>query len=461
MTAPIGEAAGSRREVVSLNRRLLVVAAVVLVAFLGLTGSILDNAFRQSLEQAQQDRLQGTLYTILAAADLTASGLRLPHALPDSRLSTPGSGLYARVIDEHGEIWRSPSLLGLPWEPEQRLAPGDTRFQRELAGDQPIYTLAYGLSWEDAGGKEWTLTVHVAEDLTSYQAQLSAFRRSLWGWLGAASAVLLATQLLVLRWSLLPLRRVAADLRAIEEGRAELLHGRYPAEILGLTQGLNALLSSERRRARRYQETLANLAHSLKTPLAVLRGALDRLPEAPPEALEQIARIDAAVDYQLRRAAAAAPETLAAPLPVKPVLERLLQTLRKAYPDKTLDCELRSSGEPVFYGSEGDLMELLGNLLDNAFKWGRQRLRVSITPLAAGPGGRRGLRLEVEDDGPGIRPEQAQLVLERGRRADEQVPGHGIGLAVVAELVSAFQGTIAVDRGELGGALFRIELPAA
>jgi len=447
------------REVVSLNRRLLLMAGLVLLAFLGMTGAILDHAFRQSLEQAQKDRLQGTLYTILAAADLSARGLRLPDTLPESRLGTPGAGLYALILDKNGETWRSPSLLGVPWAPTEQLAPGDTEFGRSVVGGLPLYALAYGLSWEDARGNESTFTVHVAEDAATYQAQLSAFRRSLWGWLGAAAAVLLAAQLLVLRWSLLPLRRVAADLKAIEEGRAELLEGRYPAEIAGLTHGLNTLLKSERRRARRYQETLANLAHSLKTPLAVLRGALDRMPSVPPEALEQISRIDAAVDYQLKRAAASAPETLAAPLTVRPVLERLLRTFAKAYSDKPLRTDVRCAGEPVFYGSEGDLMELLGNLLDNAHKWGRQHVRVTLATLPAGPAGRRGLALHVEDDGPGVKPEQAQAVLRRGGRADEQVPGHGIGLAVVAELVHAFRGRLAIERSELGGARFRIELP--
>lgn len=444
---------------ISLNRRLLIVASLVLLAFLGATGFILDQAFRQSLEQAQKDRLQGTLYTILAAADLSARGLALPPSLPEPRLSTPGSGLYARILSAEGETWRSPSLLGVPWASDGRLPPGETRFELERAGDQAVYTMAYGLSWEDARGRQSEFTIHVAEDISTYRDQLAAFRTSLWGWLGAAAAVLLLAQLLVLRWSLRPLRAVAADLKAIEDGRADYLEGRYPAEIAGLTLGLNALLRSERSRAARYRDTLANLAHSLKTPLAVLRGSLENLPQPPPEeAMEQIERINAAVDYQLRRAAASAPDPLAAPLPVQPVLERVLRTLRKAYPDKAPEIEVAGDGEAVFYGSEGDLMELLGNLLDNGHKWARGRLRVTLESLGQGPAGRRGLRLVVEDDGPGIKPEQAQAVLRRGMRADEQVPGHGIGLAVVTELVGAHHGELKIERSELGGARFVIEL---
>lgn len=446
------------RELISLNRRLLAVASLVLLAFLGLTGAILDQAFRSSLEQAQRDRLQGTLYTLLAAGELIAGNLFVPSVLPEPRLITPGSGLYAQIQTASGTGWQSPSLLGTPWQPEFLLPPGDTRFYLDQAGGRPIYALAYGLSWEDAVGRESRLTIHVAENLQTYQAQLRAFRANLWGWLGAAALALLAVQSLVLRWSLLPLRRVARDLKAIEEGRAEYLQGRYPAEIAGLTQGLNALLKSERSRALRYRDTLSNLAHSLKTPLTVLRGSLEGQAAPPPEALEQIERIDAAIEYQLKRAASAAGGPLAAPLPVKPVLERLLRTLAKAYADKPLQVEARCSEDAVFYGHEGDLMELLGNLLDNAYKWARSQLRISVGALPARPGGRPGLSLSVEDDGPGVKPELAEAILERGRRADEAVPGHGIGLAVVAELIEAYHGRLRIDRSPLGGARFAAEL---
>lgn len=442
----------------SLNRRLLAVAGTVLLAFVGLTGAILDQAFRHSLEQAQHDRLQGTLFTILAASELSGETLRLPADLPEARLDTPGSGLYAQIVGPAGPGWRSPSLLGLPWRPTLMLAPGETQLYSERSGGERLYALAYGLSWEDAGGREARFTVHVAEDPTVYQAQLIAFRTSLWGWLGAMALALLAALLAVLRWSLRPLRRVARDLASIEQGEAEYLRGHYPAEIAGLTDGLNALLRSERGRARRYRDTLADLAHSLKTPLAVLRGALDALPSPSPDALEQIERIDAAVDYQLKRAASAGAKPLAAPLPVRPALERLLRTLTKAYPARTLALELDVDDGAVFHGDEGELLELLGNLLDNAYKWARGRIYVAAVPLAGGR--RRGLRLVVEDDGPGIPPELAQTVLERGHRADEQVPGHGIGLAVTAQIVAAHRGRLQIDTAELGGARLTVELPA-
>jgi two-component system sensor histidine kinase PhoQ len=442
------------RQLISLNRRLLYVAGAVVLVFLGVTGAVLDQAFRQSLDRAQADRLLGVVYTILAAADLGSRGLELQADLPDARLSTPASGLYAQILSPQGVVWRSPSLLGIDWQASLRLPAGETQHYQVATDAGQLHALAYGLSWEDAGGRRAEFTVHVAEDAAAYRAQLNAFRTSLWGWLGAAAVALLVAQVLVLRWSLRPLTSVARDLRAIEQGRAEYLQGRYPLEIAGLVHGLNALLRSERDRAVRYRDTLANLAHSLKTPLAVLRASLEGGAVQRNEALEQIERIDASVQYQLRRAAVGAHAPLSAPLPVEPVLARLLRSLAKAYRDKPLDVECHCAPDAVFAGSEGDLMELLGNLLDNGYKWARQRIRVTARPV----GSRAGLELVVEDDGPGIDPTQAQAVLARGVRADEHVPGHGIGLAVVTDLVASFQGSLQIDRSDLGGARFRITL---
>lgn len=449
------------RALISLNRRLLLVAGALVLLFLGVTGAILDQAFRQSLDRAQADRLLGVVYTLLAAAELRPDGLDLPADLPDARLTTPASGLYAQVLDTWRTVWTSPSVLGIGWHPKRRLPPGATDAYQASTEAGRLYALAYGLSWEDAGGRRADFTVHVAEHTDTYSAQLNAFRTSLWGWLGAAALGLLVAQMLVLRWSLRPLTAVARDLRAIEQGCAESLTGRYPLEIAGLVHALNALLKSERERAARYRDTLANLAHSLKTPLAVLRATLEGADAHGHEALEQIDRIDASIQYQLRRAAAGGRAPLRAPLPVEPTLARLLRALAKAYCDKPLAVESHCASDAVFFGAEGDLMELLGNLLDNAHKWARRRVRITVRPLAAGLTGQHGLSLQVEDDGPGIDAAQAQLVLARGVRADEQVPGHGIGLAVVAELVSGFHGRLRIDRSELGGARFRVELPGA
>lgn len=443
----------------SLSRRLLLVAAAVVLIFLGLTGTVLDQAFRQSLDRAQADRLLGVVYTMLAAAELSPDGsITLPDNLPDARLSTPSSGLYALLLGDQGPPeWRSPSLLTVDWQPDLRLPAGETRNYR--SNDGQLRALAYGLSWEDVDGKQTGFTIHVAEDSSAYNNQLTTFRTSLWNWLGAAALALLLAQILVLRWSLQPLAAAARDLRAIESGQSDYLSGRYPTEIAGLVRGLNRLLRSERERTTRYRDTLANLAHSLKTPLTILRASLEGERLSPADALEQVDRIDASIQYQLRHAAGSSAALLHPPLPVKPVLERLLRSLSKAYADKPVSVDQHCPSTAVFAGDEGDLMELLGNLLDNAYKWSCSRIRLRIDVLSDSRHSHPGLVLIVEDDGPGIEDSQANALLARGARADERMPGHGLGLAIVTDLVTRLHGQLSIDRSELGGARLRIELP--
>ncbi len=448
----------------SLRGRLLVAVSVVLAAFLGLTGLTLDEAFRDSALAAVQDRLQAQVYMLLGAADLDAfNRLALPQALPEARFSTPDSGLYADVMDSQGNLaWRSPSLLGLalPFFPAVR-NPGETQFAPlESPDGTPLFVLAFTVSWEISPNQYQLYTFRVAETQWNFREQLWIFRRALWGWLLAATGVLLAVQGLILRWSLKPLRRVAAEVKDIETGRRAELSSGYPEELLPLTTNLNALLRQSHAHLERYRNALADLAHSLKTPLAVLRGALEngaRAEDLRHTLGEQVERMNRTVDYQLQRAAASGRTALSAPLPVAPITRKILDSLAKVYADRSPRLSSEVATTTMFYGDEGDLLEILGNLADNACKWCRQWVVVRAWP--ADRDGRKELVVEVEDDGPGIPVEQAPLLLNRGQRADPAVAGHGIGLAVVRDLVEeVYYGQLDISRGTLGGALVRARL---
>lgn len=448
----------------SLSGRLLIAASVVLAAFLGLTGLALDRAFQDSALAAVQDRLQAQVYMLLGAVDMDAfDRLTLPQALPEARFSTPDSGLYADVMDAKGNlVWRSPSLLGmaLPFFPAVR-DPGDTQFAPLDAVDgAPLFLLAFTVSWEVAPNQYRLYTFRVAETQWNFLDQLWSFRRSLWGWLLAATGVLLTVQGLILRWSLNPLRRVAAEVTEIETGQRVELSSDYPDELRPLTINLNALIHQGRTLLERYRNALGDLAHSLKTPLAVLRGALDN--SASSEELrqvlgEQLERMNRTVDYQLQRAAASGRIALSVPLPVAPLARRILDSLAKVYAERALDLRCFIEKNTAFHGDEGDLFEILGNLADNACKWAHRQ--VIVRAWSAEHDGRAELVVEVEDDGPGIPVEQAPLLLNRGQRADPTVAGHGIGLAVVRDLVEeVYYGQLEIGRGMLGGALVRARL---
>jgi two-component system sensor histidine kinase PhoQ len=269
---------------------------------------------------------------------------------------------------------------------------------------------------------------------------------------------LLVTLAALLHWVLAPVRRMEREIHEVEEGTSVQLGGGYPRELSGVAGNLNALLVGERTRVQRYRDTLGNLAHSLKTPLAVMRSSLS--PGAGAETLSgEIDRMNGIIEHQLKRAAASGGALLgAAPVEIAQVASELRAALLRVYARKDLAIELAVAPGVAFIGDRGDLTEMLGNLLDNACKWCRSRVRLSAS---ADPTAQARLRLNliVEDDGPGISAADRARVLERGVRADEKVPGHGLGLAMVQDTVDLYGGVLMIDASALGGARFALRLP--
>lgn len=436
---------------ISLSARVSLSAAAVLAIFVAVTAIALESAFEQSARSAMRERLFAQLYLVMAVTEVDGRGLpRMPEKTGEPRLDLPGSGLYARIGTPSGAtLWRSPSAVGLALPPPPA-AEGSERFTRLPFSGQRHFLASMDIEWEGESGSV-PLTFSVMEDPAAFNLQMGEYRRNLWGWLGAMALLLLFALAGALAWGLRPLRTVAREVRAIESGRQESLKREYPKEIRRLTDNINALLQHERAQQSRYKHALADLAHSLKTPLAVLRG-LDETARSA-EMDEQIARMDNIVQYQLQRAATAGRSALAAPVPVNPVAERILASLAKVYRDKNVRLEKNVWEDCRFRGEEGDLMELLGNLLDNAWKWARSGIRLT------GECGGGALLLIVEDDGPGIDADRAQQVLARGVRLDEFTPGHGIGLPMVRDIVRAYDGSLAIERSPLGGARIVLRLP--
>lgn len=450
----------------SLSARLLIAVSALLLVFFGLAIVALESAFRNSAEQAIKDRLNVQMLMLISAADTNELGqLTLPEQLPEARLMSPGSGLIGQVLGKHDElIWRSLSAVGL-FLPQKPLAtPGETRFERAIASDgNPMFSYSHAIEWELSNGNSLVYTLSVAEGLQPYIDQVREFRTRLFTLFGALMAILLASQALVLRWVLRPLRQVEEEIEHIESGELAELSAGYPSELLGLTQNTNRLIAAERTRLSRYRNTLGNLAHSLKTPLAIVRSTLEKheLPDSVEATVqEQVDRMNDIVSYQLQRAAASGGTTLGHKrIEISGLVEALIESLQKVYINKKIACTLHSTS-PVYYRAEkGDLMEIFGNLLDNSFKWSQGRIEVVLRADYSTLSKKGTLHFEVSDDGPGISPGDIERVLKRGQRADETVGGHGIGLSVVRELVELAEGQMAIDRSPLGGASIRVDLP--
>jgi two-component system sensor histidine kinase PhoQ len=446
---------------------LLASVSILLIIFFGITIVLLDLLFRDLSDRAMRERLELQLRTLISASEEDPKAGLLPTLdRIEPRFSNPGSGLYGEILRNDGyPAWRSDSLAGTGLEFAAQLKAGEKKYHELHSGDGSVaFSLSMGIEWEFNNKKTRLFVFSVAESLEPYYAQLDRFRVQLFGGFAGVMLLLLGTLAILLRRLLSPLRRVEQEIEAIEAGEIAEVGTGYPRELLGITTNLNALLTSERERLARYRNTLGNLAHSFKTPLAVMRNLLNSaqasdLPIAR-QLDEQVGRMDDIVKYQLKRAAASGGTGLGtAPVDVNDALQALRGALLKVYIDRNLACDLQVDAGCVYFGDREDLTEIAGNLLDNAFKWARSRVRLTAQRTSKPTARRDGLTLIIEDDGPGIPANEHGHVLERGARLDERVSGQGIGLSVVRELVQLNGGTVTIGVSELGGARIEVRLP--
>ena len=317
----------------------------------------------------------------------------------------------------------------------------------------------------EMGGQETEtpFTVYIMEDAGTLPSQVQVFRQALWRYLGVSGAVLLLLQSGVLRWSLWPLRRVIDELTRVQRGQLNRMGDLHPRELQPLTESINALIESERQGLEHQRNTMADLAHSLKTPLAVLRTRLDSGAsdaELREDLETQLQRMNDLVGYQLGRAASRGHKLFAAPVEIEPHAEQIVRGLEKIYASKGVLCEFDIDPQARFHGEPGDLQELLGNLLENAFKWAGSRVLLTVKPGAPAANRRPGVIIAVEDNGAGIPQDRIAAVLQRGVRGDERVHGHGIGLSIVQDIIASYRGELNVGASEeLGGARFEVVLP--
>ena len=455
---------------ISLNLRVLIAASAVLSSFFGLAGMTLDRIYRDNVERAMEERLQEHIYVLIAAAELDENGvLKMPVELTDKRFSDPDSGLYASVIrNDLGWHWNSVSMrdIAIPFNAKLARLERSARKITEASGRQ-LYLFSYGVEWSDSPDPDQAYTFSVAEDLKQFNAENAAFKRTLWVSLGGVALLLLAVQGTILRWGLSPLRQAADELLAIEVGKQPRLQGDYPRELQTLTGNINALLSHQQEHLERYRHTLADLAHSLKTPLAILRSSVESQGGSSGNSTsdlgvvvkEQVDRMNQITSYQLHRAATSGRTVLSAPVKVQQLAGKVISGLKKVYADKNVDVVCAIPETAMFYGDEGDLMEIVGNLVDNAFKWCKGRVSV-VAETKAGPRpGQWDLFLRVEDDGLGVKPEMVSYVMQRGRRADSGIAGHGIGLSIVRDIVQVYGGALEIGISRWGGASINIWFP--
>ena len=441
----------------SLTFRVIAFSTVWAIVTLVIIFTLITTLYRQASERGFDSLLSAHLFNLIGSIGISDSGaLTGAPDLGDLRFSEPNSGWYWSVEpaseDVHGDLHSSSMTKTIP-SPSVADVPFNSSFQRSyptvgIDGEQlEVFESEFVLDSKNRAAR-----FRVMGNQSELEQEISTFQRRLLTYLSLFGVGMIAINAIAILLGLQPLRRVRNALAMVREGTAHRLDGRFPAEIEPLANETNALIENNRRIVERSRTQVGNLAHSLKTPLAVLLNEGRALGGAKGQLIaEQAASMQKQVEHYLQRARVAAQrDSVVYRTPVTPLVQRMVRVLQKLNPQTNLSLTLPAT-EVVFAGEREDLEELLGNLLENAMKWARSAVLVSVVPLTGKDDTSSLFEISIEDDGPGIPEDKAREAMKRGRRLDETKPGTGLGLAIVADLVNEYGGVLALERSGMGG----------
>lgn len=444
----------------SLRSRLVLSAAGVTLLFVLALVPALQKAFDHTLEEAIQQRLAADASTLISAATVVDGELVMPEQMPDEEFNLPEARLLGYVHDVSGRVlWKSRSTQDESLNYLPTFTGGHTDFLRIRDINQEAFYV-YDVEVRLKGHNELPLSFVTMLPISEFAPLQREFRHQLRLWLGGGVLILLGLFWLGLTWSFSSLKGLRSELDEIERGARARLSDKHPLELERLIDSLNRLLASERHQANRYRDSLADLAHSLKTPLAVLQAVSENIADGPDREhagvlQDQIKRMSQQIDYQLHRAKARRSGLVQYQALLGPILDRLTAALDKVYRDKTVDVEYSFSPEFSVPMESNALLELMGNLLENAYRLCASRIRISAVIHNTV------CELTIEDDGPGVPEDQRQRITERGERLDTQHPGQGIGLSIVKDIIDSYEGELNLHDSALGGAAFSVRLQIA
>ena len=440
----------------SLASRLVIGAALWITVAVVAGGIMLSAVFRNYAERAFDAQLSVLLDALVATSAVTPGGeLTITRGPNDPRFEQPYSGWYWEVMDASGPLLRSRSLWDQVLSPDLRIL-GAGKFQQLVGEDVALRMVTREVTLP---GSDKTYQFVVSGDRSEIERETRSFNAVLAWSLGALAAGLIVAVLIQVRYGLLPLRRIRAALAGISSGRSDRLGGDYPSEVKPLVEEINILLDNNAAVVERARTHVGNLAHSLKTPLSVLTNAVADPKEKGPLAdtvRRQVETMRRQVDHYLVRARTAATgAVLGARSEVMPVVDDLARTLMRIHAARGVTVVAEGGGGLFFRGERQDLEEMLGNLIDNACKWARTTVRVSV--VSAAPH----IVVTVDDDGPGLTADEREAAFRRGRRLDEAVPGSGLGLSIVKDVAELYGGEVALADSDLGGLRAILKIPAA
>jgi signal transduction histidine kinase len=440
---------------------LLVALALLAVSY------IIVDLYRNAIERRFDALLSAHLFSLVAGTTVTAANQLVgAPQIGDQRYQQPNTGWVWEVLPASDavkgrlassflvETISAPTISDVPFnaafERRYNVADGEGRNLRVLETEVQL-------------GAETTIArFRVAGNSAEVADETNGFFRQIAGFLSAVGLLMIAINAAAIVLGLRPLDRARAELGKVRSGGADRLQGHFPPEIEPLANEINALIENNKRIVDRARVQVGDLAHALKTPLAVIiNEAGGSKTPATKTIADQAGIMRGQIDHYLHRARVAAQTgTVAYRTEVKPLLEKLMRVFTKLNPEKTF--ELGGYPKPLWFAGEAqDLEEIVGNLVENAAKWSNKRVVLVIGEAIASGGSQRMLTLSIEDDGPGIPVDKRRAALERGKRLDETKPGTGLGLSIVSELVREYHGKLDLDESALSGLKVTVALPLA
>ena len=453
----------------SLSFRLLASAAIWTVVSLALAGFILTSLYRSTAENAFDERLGVYLQTLTGAlAKQNAAKLTDPGNLGEPRFEQFYSGWYWQVrrASDSSVVLASDSLfnenLNFTKALSQRQEGNIDRAVLVGPEGDELHAVSQVIQFDSDPNTKYEILV--AGNAERMRAEIASFRNSVVLTLAVFAVGLIVAMMIQVRWGLRPLDRVRRALTALRSGKEARFEGPFPVEIAPLAAELNAVLKSNQDVVERARTQVGNLAHALKTPLSVITNEA-RAADGPLAAkvAEQAATMRDQINHYLNRARIAARVgVIGAAVPVEPPLSRLARSMMRIHSERGISIIADIPAGARFAGEQQDLEEIVGNLLDNACKWAKGRVALSAAyDLPPSGGTKARLVIHVDDDGPGLTPEQRAEATRRGRKLDETKPGSGLGLSIVCELVSLYDGAFSLSDSPLGGLRAEVVLPAA
>ena len=428
-------------------RQGFILVFVLLVALPILFFSI-GKAYYASLVDATEKTLEAHLYSLISEVDFTERGIIMPSTILAPELNRLNSDTYAMIYRDEQPVWHSESAVNVNFVPDEiETKAGAADFRRVEYRNNVYWHLSLAVILNNIDQSEQARFILLRRN-DALLRLMDGFKQTLVNWMYVMGVAISALMAIGFVWSARPLQRLDKEIKAIESGDIQEIKGQYPVELQTIKADLNLLLETQQRQKERYRASLSDLAHALKTPLAVLKSS----PLAnDADAQEQLDRINVMIEHQLKRAASGASDTWKKQTVIKPVLDSILNAMGKVYRDKDIIFTCDVTDKNYFLGDKTDLLELLGNLIDNACKACRSQVDIQVLQ-------KRTLTITISDDGPGVPVDKRESLLTRGTRLDTYESGHGVGMAIVSDLVKSYHGTLTIlDADTLGGAKFILE----